>query len=120
MEEKLELDAKREEAKEARALPGEMKKVVRKDPEASITPYWDEDDEEKLADTLDMKLNKRADEILHSVWIEYDTRMYTKSTSKAEFLAQNRPMALELARKEYDEEQAKLAEKEVRESVYVY
>ena len=77
MEEKLALDAKREEA---RALPGEMKKVVRRDPEASITPGWDEEVDEKLTETLEMKLSKRADEILHNVWIEYDTRMFTKST----------------------------------------
>lgn len=110
IDEKLQLDKERVQTK---SLPGEIKKVSRFDPGASITPGWDEEDDEVKAETVDQKLQKRANQILKNVWIEYDTRMYAKSTSKGDFFDQNRQMAMDLARKEYDEEQSKLQEKEV-------
>ena len=55
---------------------------VAKDGDASITPGWDEEEEFVKPPTNAEKLAKRSQEILQSVWKEYDTRMYAKSTSK--------------------------------------
>lgn len=57
--------------------------------------------------TDEYKISNRSQEILQSVWAEFDARMYTKSTSKLEFFDKNRPMAMELATKEFEDERAK-------------
>ena len=61
------------------------------------------DDETIIVETDQMKISKRTDEILQSVWREFQTRMYTKSTSKSVFFESNKEMARELAQKEFDE-----------------
>jgi len=62
----------------------------------------EESEEEEETDELRIKI--RSQEILASVWREYDTRMYTKSTSKLEFFDTNKEKALALATKEIQEE----------------
>ena len=62
----------------------------------------EESDDEEETDELRIKI--RSQEILKSVWREYDTRMYTKSTSKLEFFDTNKEKALALATKEIQEE----------------
>ena len=52
------------------ALPEGTKKVpndLYKDPNASLTPGWDEDDEDLLVETDEEKLKKRTKEILPTV-----------------------------------------------------
>jgi len=61
----------------------------------------EESDDEEETDELRIKI--RSQEILKSVWREYDTRMYTKSTSKLEFFDTNKEKALALATKEIQE-----------------
>eukprot|EP01038_Epipyxis_sp_PR26KG_P012491 gene12491-16757_t len=56
-------------------------------------------DEEVLFSDEEL-LMTRTKEILQSVWIEYDMRMFTKSTSKKEFFANNMEKAKELATQE--------------------
>ena len=76
------------------------------DPGASITPLWDEEEEE-TGPTVEEKLEKRTNEILQNVWVEYDARMYAKSTSKLEFFGKNRERALALAKQEFEDEAAR-------------
>jgi hypothetical protein len=114
IEQELELE-KEKAAQAARMLPvptadGGPRK--QKDPNASITPGWDEEEDEVKEVTDEEKVKARADEILKAVWQEYDTRMYAKSTAKGDFYDQNRPMAIELATKELDEEKARKQETE--------
>jgi hypothetical protein len=52
------------------ALPEGVPKVpndLYKDPNASLTPGWDEDDEDMLVETDEEKLKKRTKEILQTV-----------------------------------------------------
>lgn len=63
----------------------------------------DEENEEE-EETDELRIRIRSQEILASVWREYDTRMYTKSTSKLEFFDTNKDRALALATKEIQEE----------------
>lgn len=65
------------------------------------SPY---DEEEEIIETRDTLINRRSEEILKNVWAEYDTRMYTKFSSKVEFFEANKEQAIELATKEIDEE----------------
>jgi len=114
IEQELELE-KEKAAQAARMLPvpaadGGPRK--QKDPNASITPGWDEEEDEVKEVTDEEKVKARAEEILKAVWQEYDTRMYAKSTAKGDFYDQNRPMAIELATKELDEEKARKQETE--------
>ena len=109
-EEKEEALTKARAAQEAmNALPasssGGIKKVTRIDPDASITPHWDED-QEPTPPTDEEKIVARTDEILKGVWREFETRMYAKSTSKGEFYDTNRATARELAEKELAEAKA--------------
>lgn len=69
----------------------------------------DEDEEAEkeknfLVETDDEKLAKRTKEILQTVWQEYDTRMMAKSTSKLDFFASNKAMAMDLAIRESEDE----------------
>jgi len=57
-----------------------------------------------LVETDDQKLDKRTKEILQTVWQEYDTRMMAKSTSKLDFFATNKAMAMDLAVRESEDE----------------
>ena len=63
---------------------------------------FDEDGEEEETDELRIKI--RTQEILVNVWREYDTRMYTKSTSKNDFFETNKERAIALATQEIMEE----------------
>ena len=99
MEAKLELEREREATL---ALPG-------KDVELS----FNDDDEEKITFTDEQLIQMRADEILKTVWIEYDTRMLTKSTSKAEFLDNNKEKAYALATTEFEADRIKKQEQMV-------
>jgi hypothetical protein len=78
------------------------------DPNAAIDPSWDED-KEVIEEALSEEalISKRTEEILQSVWVEIDTRMYAKSTTKTEFFDANRIMARGLAEKEFEEEKVK-------------
>ena len=53
--------------------------------------------------TYEERLKARSEEIMQNVWVEYDTRMYAKSTSKLEFFDKNRARALALAEAEMDQ-----------------
>ena len=66
------------------------------------------DDETTIVETDEMKISKRTDEIVQSVWREFQTRMYAKSTSKMAFFESNKEMARELAQKEFDEKRQSL------------
>ena len=66
---------------------------------------FDEEMEDEETDELRIKI--RSQEILANVWREYDTRMYTKSTSKNDFFEVNKERALALATKEIAEENEK-------------
>jgi hypothetical protein len=57
-----------------------------------------------LVETDDEKLAKRTKEILQTVWQEYDTRMMAKSTSKLDFFASNKAMAMDLAIRESEDQ----------------
>ena len=83
MEEALELEKEKSKLAIAKGLAtAPAGPRIRRDGDASITPGWDEEDEFVKPPTNAEKLAKRSDEILQSVWKEYDTRMYAKSTSK--------------------------------------
>lgn len=71
--------------------------------------FFNPDDEDSFEETYEMKISNRTEEILKSVFIEYDTRMYTKSTSRNLFYESNREMARGLAVKEYEADAAKRA-----------
>lgn len=116
-QEKEKLDQDEEEKKErevmkAAELPASVAssgpRPVTEDPNASIDPSWDEDKEyiEEVL-TEEALIAKRTEGILQSVWVEIDTRMYAKSTTKTEFFDANRVMARGLAEKEFEEEKAK-------------
>lgn len=64
-------------------------------------------------ETVEQMIKRRADEIIKNVWIEYDTRMYTKSSSKLEFYEANIEKARELAEKEVEEQLLLQKKKEV-------
>merc|ERR1711871_703068 len=72
--------------------------------DASITPYWDEDDENegRLSDAE--RIKERSEEILRQVYAEFEARLYAKTTSRTEFFESNREQAIELATKELEEE----------------
>jgi hypothetical protein len=55
----------------------------------------------------------RANEILTGVWVEMSARMYSKSTSKAQFFESNMNRALDLADKELQAEKDKEKQAEV-------
>jgi len=80
---------------------------VRTRPVDEEDDFFNPDDENSFVETYEMKIANRTEEILKSVWIEYDTRMFTKSTSRAMFYESNREQARALAVKEYEEEEAK-------------
>jgi len=61
-------------------------------------------------ETEDAALERRTQEILQTVWREYDTRMYTKSTSKHEFFDMNREQARTLAKQEFQDKKAQKKE----------
>merc|ERR1711998_165738 len=102
-----------EEAATAREEEERKKQQVQIDPDTgvmrridedeAIVPMWDEDQDE-LPMTEEQKINFRAEAILKTVWSEYDARMITKQTSRNEFYDINREKAVELARKEINEE----------------
>ncbi len=80
--------------------------IVRVDDEdASITPGWDEDQDDIV--TEEAKIKIRTEMILTRVWQEYDARMYTKQTTKMEFFDANSEKAKVLAIKELEEEKVK-------------
>lgn len=68
----------------------------------------DSDDETRIIQTDEEKINIRTEEILQSVWRELQTRMYVKSTSKSDFFTNNRQMAFDLALREANDRQEKL------------
>jgi len=116
-QEKEKLDKEEEERKEremikAAELPASITptgpRPLALDPNAAIDPSWDED-KEVIEEALSEEalISKRTEEILQSVWVEIDTRMYAKSTTKTEFFDANRIMARGLAEKEFEEEKAK-------------
>ena len=110
-----EKDEAEEKAKAAKALaaagPSSVVKRTSVDPDASITPGWDE--EQAAEETDEQRIEKRTNEILKSVWKEFQTRMYTKSTSMSEFFDSNKEKARELAEQEFEEEKLSLQEDEV-------
>lgn len=79
--------------------------VLVDDEDASITPGWDEDQDDIVTDEAKIKI--RTEMILTRVWQEYDARMYTKQTTKMEFFDANTEKAKVLAIKELEEEKEK-------------
>jgi hypothetical protein len=77
---------------------------------ASITPIWDEEEEEEEGPTYEEKLEVRTKEILQNVWVEFDARMYARSTSKLEFFNKNREKACALATAEFEAERSRRSE----------
>lgn len=73
-----------------------------------------DDKEEMIVETYEQMVNRRTEEILKTVWIEYDTRMYMKFSSKLEFYEANKERARELAEIEVNEHIQRMKEKEVR------
>lgn len=57
--------------------------------------------------SVEDKVQKRTQDILRNVWREFETRLYSKSTSREEFFDANRDKARALAEKEFDEERVK-------------
>ena len=97
-EQKKVLSEERKAADEALAL------LEKNDEDLALAKAEDDaDDEYKITETEEQKLAKRTEEILQNVWKEYQVRMYAKSTSKMVFFDSNRPMAKELAEKEFME-----------------
>ena len=86
------------------------------DGDASITPFWDEDDadEGRLSDTE--RIKERSEEILRQVYAEFEARLYAKTTSRTEFFESNREQAIELATKELEEERMKSESEEEKAS----
>ena len=72
------------------------------DDDESITPGWDEDQDEVV--TEEQKIVFRTEAILRNVWMEYDARMFTKQTTKMEFFGANQEKARALAIAEIEEE----------------
>ena len=56
-------------------------------------------------------IEERAKEITLGVWAELEARMVTRSTSKAEFIEQNKAQAIELATAEFQSRRSKKVEK---------
>ena len=79
--------------------------MVTLDDEDSITPGWDEDQDEIVSEEQMVKF--RVEAILTRVWQEYDARMYTKQTTKMEFFDANYEKAKGLALKEIEDERLK-------------
>lgn len=94
----LALKEEEERLAQMQALPGGSSSLIPSS-ESEIDA-----DEFKITETDEEKIVKRTDEILQSVWREFQTRMYTKSTSKLTFFESNRAMARGLAEKEFEEE----------------
>ena len=69
---------------------------------------------ESFEPTEPEKIAKRTDEILASVWRDYDSRLITKTSSKKDFFDANRAKATELATKELEEERSKKLSELVR------
>jgi hypothetical protein len=76
--------------------------IVNVDEDASITPGWDEDQDDEV--TEEQKIKIRTEMILTRVWQEYDARMYTKQTTKLEFFDANAEKARTLAIAELKED----------------
>ena len=92
IEEALELDKEKSRLAIARGqATAPTGPRIARDGDASITPGWDEEDEFIKPPTNAEKLAKRSEEILKSVWKEYDTRMYAKSTSRGSRLRHSPP-----------------------------
>jgi hypothetical protein len=53
------------------------------------------------------KIKGRTEDILKNVWREFETRLYSKSTSKVEFFDANREKARTLAEKEFGEDRVR-------------
>jgi hypothetical protein len=67
-----------------------------------------------IVETYEEMVKRRTDEILKSVWIAYDTRMYMKFSSKLEFYEANYEKAKALAETEVNDELKRQREKEVQ------
>ncbi len=93
-------------AEEALELQNELE--LNKHNSVIISEIESNDDETTIVETDEMKISKRTDEILQSVWREFQTRMYAKSTSKSVFFESNKEMARELAQNEFDEKKQNL------------
>lgn len=111
-------------AKSLMALPGANTMIKKRtqlddDENAAGVANWD-DEAEPVVETDEEKVNKRSEEILTSVWREFQTRMHAKSTSKGEFFDTNRPMAIELAQKELDEAKTTKEDDEVRIPIFSF
>lgn len=101
--------AKREE-EEARQIEkdiAEAGSLVRSRGKRQSGVELEEEAEDEDEETDELRVKVRAQEILAAVWREYDTRMYTKSTSKNEFFDVNKEKAFALATKEIAEENEK-------------
>jgi hypothetical protein len=78
-EERLEQQLAAEDAAAAAAAAaagGELAPRKRYDGEASITPFWDEDDEDEGKLTDPQRIEERSEEILRQVYAELEARLY--------------------------------------------
>ena len=88
----------------------------RYDGDASLTPFWDEDNENEGKLTDAQRITERSEEILRQVYSEFEARLYAKTTSRTEFYESNRQMAVDLATKELEEEKAKADSEEEKQA----
>jgi hypothetical protein len=58
------------------AADGELTPRKRYDGDASITPFWDEDDEDEGKLTDPQRIEERSEEILRQVYAEFEARLY--------------------------------------------
>lgn len=87
----------------------------REQEDAALSVDFDTDDsdpEEMLTD--EALISIRANEIMANVWMEFNARMVSKTTSKSEFYENNLDMATELAAKELQAKRDKERKAEVR------
>lgn len=88
----------------------------RVDGDASITPFWDEDDDSEGKLTDAQRISERSEEILRQVYSEFEARLYAKTTSRTEFFESNRQMAIDLATEELAMEKAKTESDEEKQA----
>jgi len=79
-------------------------------------------DEESMEGVLTNEeiIEKRATEILTTIWGELDARMVTRFTSQNEFFDNNKPYAVELATKELQTSKDNMIQKIVSRYRYIF
>eukprot|EP01036_Dinobryon_divergens_P027893 gene27893-36747_t len=110
-EEAKQLSLRRDEEEKLR-----LQQEIEKGP-VSLSKDVDFDEEGDEEETDELRIKIRTQEILTNVWREYDTRMYTKSTSKNDFFETNKERAMALATKEIMEENEQRKQKAIEKDL---